>query len=76
VAATSNSVEYQGQRTGKKRRREKHHRYSPDSQGVSPTKEHKHKRKRKSLDVENPIQQETPRIKIKVLLGILILLKH
>jgi hypothetical protein len=68
VGATSNSVEHQVQRQGKKRRREKHHRYSPDLQGVSPSKEHKRKRKRKSLDMENPNQQETPRIRIKVLL--------
>lgn len=69
VGATSNSVEHQGQRQSKKRRREKHHRYSPDLQGVSPSKEHKRKRKRKSLDVENPNVQETPRIRIKVLLN-------
>jgi hypothetical protein len=68
VGATSNSVEHQGQRQGKKRRREKHHRYSPDLQGVSPSKEHKRKRKRKSLDMENPNEQEAPRIRIKVLL--------
>jgi hypothetical protein len=68
VGATSNSFEHQGQRQGKKRRREKHHRYSPDLQGGSPSKEHKRKRKRKSLDMENPNQQETPRIRIKVLL--------
>ncbi|KAK7862502.1 hypothetical protein R5R35_005924 [Gryllus longicercus] len=53
------------QRQGKKRRREKHHRYSPDSQGNSPTKEHKRKRKHKSQDMENPLT-ETPRIKIKI----------
>ncbi|XP_067012108.2 PHD finger protein 14 isoform X2 [Anabrus simplex] len=53
------------QQQGKKRRREKHHRYSPDSQGMSPSKEHKRKRKRKSLDIESPTQ-ETPRIKIKI----------
>nr|CAD7417999.1 unnamed protein product [Timema poppensis] len=51
-------------RQGKKRRREKHHRYSPDFQG--PTREHKRKHKRKSLDIENPNQQEAPRIKIKI----------
>ncbi|XP_023721232.1 PHD finger protein 14 isoform X2 [Cryptotermes secundus] len=66
VGVTSNSVEHQGQRQSKKRRREKHHRYSPDLQGVSPSKEHKRKRKRKSLDVENPNVQETPRIRIKI----------
>lgn len=53
------------QRQGKKRRREKHHRYSPDSMGNSPTKEHKRKRKHKSLDFESP-SMETPRIKIKI----------
>lgn len=49
-------------RPGKKRRREKHHRYSPDS---TPVKEHKRKRKRKNQDMENP--KDAPRIKIKVM---------
>ncbi|XP_063216881.1 PHD finger protein 14 isoform X2 [Bacillus rossius redtenbacheri] len=54
-------------RSGKKRRREKHHRYSPDDDGAGPSREHKRKHKRKSQDLENPMQQEaTPRIKIKI----------
>ncbi|XP_046982478.1 PHD finger protein 14 isoform X2 [Schistocerca americana] len=56
-------------RTGKKRRREKHHRYSPDGE----PREHKRKRKRKSFEMDNPdqpspplAQGEAPRIKIKI----------
>lgn len=56
-------------RSGKKRRREKHHRYSPDGE----LREHKRKRKRKSFEMDNMDQHslsgghnETPRIKIKI----------
>lgn len=51
-------------RSGKKRRRDKHRsRYSPDSS--NPSKEHKRKRKKKSIDIENP-NIIHPRITIKV----------
>lgn len=52
-------------RSGKKRRRDKHRsRYSPDN--ISSSKEHKRKRKKKSLDIENPNTISHPRITIKV----------
>lgn len=55
-------------KSSKKRRREKHrNRYSPET-GM-PTKEHKRKRKKKSLDIENsnPPNLPHPRITIKVI---------
>lgn len=51
-------------KSAKKRRREKHRsRYSPDM--LNPSREHKRKRKKKSLDIENP-NVVHPRITIKV----------
>lgn len=53
----------EGHKSAKKRRREKHrNRYSPDL-GIS-SKEHKRKRKKKSLDIEDTLPH--PRITIKV----------
>lgn len=64
VLSKSENGEISSKKSGKKRRREKHrNRYSPEL-GSSPSKEHKRKRKKKSLDIEEPIIH--PRITIKV----------
>ncbi|XP_058796321.1 PHD finger protein 14 isoform X2 [Phymastichus coffea] len=60
--------EHTSSRSGKKRRREKHKRYTPDP--ITGVKQRKRKHKRKSLDMENP-QNHNPhevhrRITIKI----------
>lgn len=65
VEMNSDNVYIIGGKSGKKRRRDKHRsRYSPED-GTNPSKEHKRKRKKKSLDIENP-NVSHPRITIKV----------
>lgn len=60
---TSGSV-----RSSKKRRREKHHRYSPEPAGSSQVaRPHKRKRKRKSVETpEAEAEQNRPALKIFV----------
>lgn len=55
-------------RSGKKRRREKHHRYSPEPAGSSQVaRPHKRKRKRKSVETpEAEGEQNRPALKIFV----------
>lgn len=68
MVALADGTESVSQRSAKKRRREKHKRYTPDP--ITGVKQRKRKHKRKSLDVENPENQGQPeihrRITIKV----------
>ena len=68
MVASADGTESFSQRSSKKRRREKHKRYTPDP--ITGVKQRKRKHKRKSLDVENPEGQGQPeihrRITIKV----------
>lgn len=65
TAIISNEHDQISYKSARKRRKEKHRsRYSPDLLR-SPTKAHKHKRKKKSLDIECP-DVPHPRITIKV----------
>lgn len=65
TAIISNEHDQVSYKSARKRRKEKHRsRYSPDLLR-SPTKAHKHKRKKKSLDIECP-DIPHPRITIKV----------
>lgn len=52
MVASTDGTESVSQRSAKKRRREKHKRYTPDP--ITGVKQRKRKHKRKSLDVENP----------------------
>ena len=69
MVASADGTESVSARSAKKRRREKHKRYTPDP--ITGIKQRKRKHKRKSLDVENPEGQGQPeihrRITIKVL---------
>lgn len=52
MVASADGTESVSQRSLKKRRREKHKRYTPDP--ITGIKQRKRKHKRKSLDIENP----------------------
>ncbi|KAH0554882.1 hypothetical protein KQX54_013616 [Cotesia glomerata] len=66
MVASADGTESVSQRSAKKRRREKHKRYTPDP--ITGIKQRKRKHKRKSLDVENPDGQPEihRRITIKI----------
>ncbi|KAJ8667179.1 hypothetical protein QAD02_008841 [Eretmocerus hayati] len=55
-------------RSGKKRRREKHKRYSPDP--ITGAKQRKRKHKRKSLDSENPENHKPPEVHRRITIKI------
>ncbi|XP_012283538.1 PHD finger protein 14 isoform X1 [Orussus abietinus] len=68
MVASVDGTESVSQRSGKKRRREKHKRYTPDP--ITGVKQRKRKHKRKSLDVENPEGQCQPEIHRRITIKI------
>ncbi|XP_034945211.1 PHD finger protein 14 [Chelonus insularis] len=66
MVASADGTESVSQRSAKKRRREKHKRYTPDP--ITGVKQRKRKHKRKSMDIENPEGQPEVhrRITIKI----------
>ncbi|XP_018361450.1 PREDICTED: PHD finger protein 14 isoform X2 [Trachymyrmex cornetzi] len=68
MVASADGMEVVSQRSGKKRRREKHKRYSPDP--ITGIKQRKRKHKRKSLDIENPEVQSQPEIHRRITIKI------
>ncbi|KAK1134456.1 hypothetical protein K0M31_007242 [Melipona bicolor] len=68
MVAPADGTESVSQRSAKKRRREKHKRYTPDP--ITGIKQRKRKHKRKSLDVENPEGQSQPEIHRRITIKI------
>ncbi|XP_071860236.1 PHD finger protein 14 isoform X4 [Bombus fervidus] len=68
MVASADGTESVSQRSAKKRRREKHKRYTPDP--ITGIKQRKRKHKRKSLDVENPEGQSQPEIHRRITIKI------
>ncbi|KAG7211298.1 hypothetical protein KM043_010597 [Ampulex compressa] len=68
MVASADGTESVSQRSAKKRRREKHKRYTPDP--ITGVKQRKRKHKRKSLDVENPEVQSQPEIHRRITIKI------
>ncbi|XP_046610280.1 PHD finger protein 14 isoform X1 [Neodiprion virginianus] len=68
MVASADGTEAIPQRSGKKRRREKHKRYTPDP--ITGVKQRKRKHKRKSLDVENPETQGQPEVHRRITIKI------
>ncbi|XP_063982197.1 PHD finger protein 14 isoform X1 [Diachasmimorpha longicaudata] len=68
MVACADGTESVSQRSGKKRRREKHKRYTPDP--ITGVKQRKRKHKRKSVDVENPDNQGQPEIHRRITIKI------
>ncbi|XP_015606365.1 PHD finger protein 14 isoform X2 [Cephus cinctus] len=68
MVASADGTESIPQRSGKKRRREKHKRYTPDP--ITGVKQRKRKHKRKSFDVENPETQGQPEIHRRITIKI------
>ncbi|XP_032670451.1 PHD finger protein 14 isoform X1 [Odontomachus brunneus] len=68
MVASADGTESVSQRSGKKRRREKHKRYTPDP--ITGIKQRKRKHKRKSLDIENPELQGQPEVHRRITIKI------
>ncbi|XP_053973736.1 PHD finger protein 14 isoform X1 [Hylaeus volcanicus] len=68
MVASADGTESVSQRSAKKRRREKHKRYTPDP--ITGVKQRKRKHKRKSLDVENPEGQGQPEVHRRITIKI------
>ncbi|XP_014473700.1 PREDICTED: PHD finger protein 14 isoform X2 [Dinoponera quadriceps] len=68
MVASADGTESVSQRSGKKRRREKHKRYTPDP--ITGVKQRKRKHKRKSLDIENPEVQSQPEVHRRITIKI------
>ncbi|XP_066589670.1 PHD finger protein 14 isoform X2 [Prorops nasuta] len=68
MVASADGTESVSQRSAKKRRREKHKRYTPDP--ITGIKQRKRKHKRKSLDIENPEGQAQPEIHRRITIKI------
>ncbi|XP_078040799.1 PHD finger protein 14 isoform X1 [Augochlora pura] len=68
MVAPADGTESVSQRSAKKRRREKHKRYTPDP--ITGIKQRKRKHKRKSLDVENPEGQGQPEVHRRITIKI------
>lgn len=68
MVASADGTESVSQRSAKKRRREKHKRYTPDP--ITGVKQRKRKHKRKSLDIENPDLQAQPEVHRRITIKI------
>ncbi|OXU19059.1 hypothetical protein TSAR_008441 [Trichomalopsis sarcophagae] len=68
MAPLDGIVEHTSGRSGKKRRREKHKRYTPDP--ITGVKQRKRKHKRKSLDAENPENHGPPEVHRRITIKI------
>ncbi|KAK2584691.1 hypothetical protein KPH14_007027 [Odynerus spinipes] len=68
MVASADGTESVSQRSAKKRRREKHKRYTPDP--ITGIKQRKRKHKRKSLDIENPDVQAQPEVHRRITIKI------
>ncbi|XP_015175796.1 PREDICTED: PHD finger protein 14 isoform X3 [Polistes dominula] len=68
MVASADGTESVSQRSAKKRRREKHKRYTPDP--ITGIKQRKRKHKRKSLDIENPDLQAQPEVHRRITIKI------
>ncbi|XP_043284998.1 PHD finger protein 14 isoform X2 [Venturia canescens] len=68
MVASADGIESVSQRSAKKRRREKHKRYTPDP--ITGVKQRKRKHKRKSMDIENPENTGQPEIHRRITIKI------